>query len=112
MWPRQSVTMDMMKEADDAETRLSRCEKKALLQEELLENQNKQLRFQQLADISAKPPTDPLHHVVFSPGHKDRVKLTKSRHRGHPCRYWHELTVERALPIYHYYLDRTSGGVF
>ena len=45
-------------------------------------------QLQQLVDVSAKPPTDPLHLVVFSPGYKDRVKYTKSRHRGHPCRYW------------------------
>ena len=69
-------------------------------------------QLQQLADISAKPPTDPLHHVVFAPGYKDRVKFTKSRHRGHPSRYWYELTVERALPIYQQYLDHTAPTRF
>ena len=65
-------------------------------------------QFQQLTDILAKPPAHPLHHVFFSPGYKDSIKFTKSRHRGHPNRYWLELTVERALPIYHHYLDHTA----
>ena len=69
-------------------------------------------QLQQLADILAKPPTDPLHHVVFSPGYKDRIKFTKSKHRGHPSRYWMELTIERALPIYHHYLDHTASQQF
>ena len=51
-------------------------------------------QFQQLTDILAKPPTDPLHHEVFSPGYKDRIKFTKSKHRGHPSCYWLELTKE------------------
>ena len=66
-------------------------------------------QLQQIADITAKQPTDPQHHVVFSPGYKDRVKLTKSKHRGHPCRYSFELTVERA---YHHYLDHTATPRF
>ena len=62
-------------------------------------------QLQQLTDILAKPPTD-------FPGYKDRVKFTKSKNRGHPGCYWFELTVERALPIYHHYLDQTAPQQF
>ena len=43
---------------------------------------------------------------------KNRVKFAESRHRGHPCRCWYELTIERALRMYHHYLDHTAPPHF
>ena len=59
----------------------------------------------QLSKILTTPPDDPLHHVVFSPGVKDRVKYTKGVRRGHPQRYWLELNVEIALPVLKAYAE-------
>ena len=50
-------------------------------------------------------PDDPIHHVVFSPGLKDRVRCTKSARRGHPARYWYELVVDQANRLLRRHLD-------
>ena len=65
-------------------------------------------QLQQLAECLTKPPSDPIHHVVFSPGCKDRVKYTKGLRRGHPQRYWLELNMEIALPILKAYAEYTA----
>ena len=52
----------------------------------------------QLAKILITPPDDPIHHVVFSPGVKDRIKFTKGIRRGPSHRYWLELNVDITLP--------------
>ena len=56
---------------------------------------SKQLR--QLATALTKPPHDPTHHVLFSPGCEDRIKFAKGTRRGNPQRYWLELNLEIAL---------------
>ena len=66
-------------------------------------------QLKQLTVLMATPPNDPIHHVVFAPGWKDRIKYTASNRRGHPQRYWYELNMEYALPVMHYYLD--SKGI-
>ena len=65
-------------------------------------------QLRQLSECLTKPPTDPIHHVVFSPGCKDRVKFTKGLRRGHPQRYWLELNMEIALPILKAYAEYTA----
>ena len=59
----------------------------------------------QLAKILITPPDDPIHHVVFSPGVRDRIKFTKGIRRGHPQRYWLELNVDIALPVLRAYAE-------
>ena len=44
-------------------------------------------QLKHLATCLVKPPDCPIHHVVFSPGCKDRIKYTKGLRRGHPQRY-------------------------
>ena len=61
-------------------------------------------QLKQLANSLATPPNNPVHHVVYSPGCKDRIKFTKSSHRGHPQRYWLELNTEYALPVLKEYI--------
>ena len=61
-------------------------------------------QLKQLANSLATPPNNPVHHVVYSPGCKDRIKFTKSSHRGHPQRYWLELSTEYALPVLKEYI--------
>ena len=62
-------------------------------------------QLQRLIKTLATSPQDPLHHVVFSPGYKDRVKFTKGTRRGHPQRYWLELVVAEALQVLKHYLE-------
>ena len=62
----------------------------------------------QLATCLVKPPTDPIHHVVCSPGCKDRVKYTEGLRREHPQRYWLELNLELALPVLKAYAEYTA----
>ena len=62
-------------------------------------------QLSQLSKILITPPDDPMHHVVFSPGVKDRVKYTKGLRRGHPQRYWLELNTEIALPVLKAYAE-------
>ena len=66
------------------------------------------LQLQQLAKTLITPPTNPTHHVVFSPGIKDRVKFTKGLKRGHPQRYWLEVVEESALLVFNDYLRATN----
>ena len=65
-------------------------------------------QLKQLVTCLVKPPTDPIHHVVFSPGLKDRIKCTKGLRRGHPQRYWLELNLEIALPVLKAYSEYTA----
>ena len=62
-------------------------------------------QFQLLLKSLTTPPNQPVHHVVFSPGFKDRIKFTKSKSRGHPARYWYELVSKEAVRFYQYHLD-------
>ena len=65
-------------------------------------------QLQLLVKTLSTPPSDPIHHVVFSPGYKDRVKYTKGKRRGHPQRYWLELVTNDATRILSQYLDQTA----
>ena len=62
-------------------------------------------QVQQLAKILITPPANPLHHVVLSPGIKDKVKRTKGLRRGHPQRYCPEVVTEAALLAFRDYLS-------
>ena len=64
-------------------------------------------QLKQLTQLLVTPPHNPLRHVVFSPGWKDRIKFTKGVRRGHPQRYWLERTEAHATKILkHHPLDR------
>ena len=67
-----------------------------------------QQQFKMLIKSTTTPPADPLHHVMFSPGYKDRIKFTKSKSRGHPARYWYDLVSQEAIRAYHQYLNQHS----
>ena len=56
----------------------------------------------------------PQIHCIMSFSHQDiRIGLSIPKKRQcHPRRYWFELTVERALHIYHHYLDDTAPPQF
>ena len=56
-----------------------------------------QLQQQCLIHTLQKPHHDPLFHVVFSPGYKDRIKFTKSKHRGHPRPYWFDIVSKQSV---------------
>ena len=60
----------------------------------LLSNQQSRLIKSTLAT-----PQDPLHHVIFSPGYKDRIKFSKSKNRGHPRQYWFDLVSKQAIKL-------------
>ena len=72
--------------------------------QKLLHNQ-----LQTLVEITTLPSTDPKHHVVFSPGLKDRVRFTKSAHRGHPRPYWYEIVSRQAIIVLNSYLDHSAN---
>ena len=67
-----------------------------------------QQQFKMLIKSTTTPPTDPLHHVLFSPGYKDRIKFAKSKSRGHPARYWYDQVSQEAIRAYHQYLHQHS----
>ena len=46
-----------------------------------------------------------MQHTFFSPGYKDSIKFTKSRHRGHRARYWYELVSSQAITYLNSHLD-------
>ena len=53
--------------------------------------------------------SDPLHHVVFSPGLKDRIQST-GRRRGGKIPYWIEITTQRHFPeLWAKHLGRRVG---
>ena len=64
-------------------------------------------QFKLLIKSMTTPPSQPLHHVVFSPGYKDRIRFSKSKSRGHPAKYWFELVSKQALIYHNHYLDHT-----
>ena len=66
------------------------------------------LQLKGLATCLAKPPSDPIRHIVFSPGCKDRIKYTKGLRRGHPQRYWLESNLETALPFLEAHAEHTA----
>ena len=68
-------------------------------------------QFKLLVKATTTPPSQPLHHVVFSPGYKDRIKFSKSRSRGHPAKYWYELVTKQALIFHNRYLLTNSAEV-
>ena len=45
-------------------------------------------QIQQLIKRLANPHNDPLHHVIFSPGHQDRFGIHKNSRRGPPPPHW------------------------
>ena len=64
-------------------------------------------QFKLLIKAMTTPPSQPLHHVVFSPGYKDRIRFSKSKSRGHPAKYWFELVSKQALIYHNHYLDHS-----
>ena len=44
-------------------------------------------------------PQDPLHHVLFSPGYKDRIKCSKSRSTGHARQCWFDSKSKQAIKL-------------
>ena len=66
-------------------------------------------QFKLLTKSMTTPPSQPLHHVIFSPGYKDRIKFSKSKSRGHPAKYWFELVTKQALVFHHHHLDHSSA---
>ena len=44
---------------------------------------------------------------MYAPIHP-AIKFTKSRHRGHPARYWFELVSSYAIEYLHHYLDHSA----
>ena len=65
-------------------------------------------QFTLLVQSITTPPDKPQHHVVFSPGYKDRIKFTKSKSRGHPSRYWFELVSSEATRYLNHHIDHTA----
>ena len=65
-------------------------------------------QFKLLTQSITTPPDKPQHHVVFSPGYKDRVKFTKSKSRGHPARYWFELVSSEAIRYLNHHIDHSA----
>ena len=61
-----------------------------------------QQQFQLLHHAMTTPPGDPMHHVVFAPAFKDRIRFTKSVHRGHPARYWFEVSTQALEAMQHF----------
>ena len=57
-------------------------------------------QFQQLTTSLFTPHHDPIHHVVFSPGYKDRVGIQKNHKRGPPPPHWLGLVSARALEFF------------
>ena len=66
-------------------------------------------QFKLLTKTMTTPPSQPLHHVVFSPGYKDRIKFSKSKSRGHPAKYWFELVTKQALVFHNHHLDHSAA---
>ena len=62
-------------------------------------------QLKQLSVCLTKPPSAPVHHVVFSPGCKDRVRYTTGLRSGHPQRYWLQVDLEIALPVLKAYAE-------
>ena len=68
-------------------------------------------QFKLLVKATTTPPGQPLHHVVFSPGYKDRIKFSKSKSRGHPAKYWYQLVTKEALIFHNHYLSTSTAEV-
>ena len=57
-------------------------------------------QFKLLTDSILTPTDDPFHHVMFSPGYKDRVGIQRNYKRGPPPPHWLGLTSQRALSYF------------
>ena len=57
--------------------------------------------LKQLADCLATPQDDPLFHVIFSPGYKDRVGLQTNSKRANPPPHWLGLVTSKAMKVFH-----------
>ena len=57
-------------------------------------------QLRQLVTCLATPPDDPLHHVIFSPGYKDRVALQKNSKRGTPPPHWLGIVSSKAMEVF------------
>ena len=68
-------------------------------------------QFKLLVKATTTPPGQPLHHVIFSPGYKDRIKFSKSKSRGHPAKYWYQLVTKEALVFHNQYLSTSTAAV-
>ena len=68
-------------------------------------------QFKLLVKATTTPPGQPLHHVIFSPGYKDRIKFSKSKSRGHPAKYWYQLVTKEALVFHNQYLSASTAEV-
>ena len=68
------------------------------------------LSYQQkrLTPALLSPHDDPLHHVIFSPGYKDRIKFSRSRHKGHPAPYCFNLVSTQAVHLLQTYPDHSA----
>ena len=84
--------------------RVSACAGRPKLPSQILMEQ----QIHQFCKILATPPDNPIHHVVFSPGYKDRIKFARAARRGHPQRYWLEQMVEWILPAFQAHIDQTA----
>ena len=58
-----------------------------------------QQQFKHLLICLTTPPTNPIHHVIFSPAFKDRIQCTGAK-RGRPTTYWFSLTEQRLLHVF------------
>ena len=58
------------------------------------------LQFRQLIECLATPPDDPLYHVIFSPGYKDRVGIQKNSKRGPPPPHWLGLITSKVMEAF------------
>ena len=65
-------------------------------------------QLDKLVDSIQKPSTDPIHHVIFSPGYKDRIKHSKSVHRGHPRPYWLDIISKQSVKLLHTFPDQSA----
>ena len=65
-------------------------------------------QLDKLVDSIQKPSTDPLHHVIFSPGYKDRIRHSKSAHRGHPRPYWFDIVSKQSVKLLQSFPDQSA----
>ena len=53
-------------------------------------------------------PQEPMHHVAFSPGLKDRVACYKNHKTGPPPPHWLSLVFGHAMEYYSYFIGNDS----
>ena len=69
-------------------------------------------QLQRLSHIIQLPNDDPQHHVGFSPGYKDRIRFTKSAHRGHPKPYWFDVVNSQAMTVFQHFFDQPAQAQY